>query len=140
MAITFALARATKYSLAYVLTQDGAAGNAASIGAAVLDADADQGGPMTELMRVRNAAGNVNSVAEAQELLQAFNAAAPVGPALPIRARSKLTPLSATGPITWLIQAGVDVDRASMVLSTQDAGGIVASALLEIDVQHSLEQ
>lgn len=141
MAITATLVRRTKFSLAYLLAQDGAAGTTLNISAATLAADASGGGPIQELMRVRNAAGNVASQAEARDLLMAFNQLAVVGPALPIRARAKLTPLNSDGVINWFADANLDVDRAQMEVATEDgAAGTSAQALLEITVQHSIDQ
>ncbi len=141
MAITFLLVRRTKFSLAYMLTQDGGAGTTIDIDAAQLQTDANIGGPIQELMTDRNAAGNIADVAEARELLMAFNQLAVVGPALPIRSRVKLTPLNSDGVIDWFADAALDTDRAQMRIATEDAAaGTASQALLEIDVQHSLDQ
>lgn len=141
MAITFLLVRRTKFSLAYMCTQDGAAVTTINIPAATLEADANIGGPMQELMQDRNAAGNIASQAAARELLMAFNQLAVVGPALPIRSRVKITPLNSDGVIDWFADATLNVDRAQMTIATEDAAaGTSSQALLEIDVQHSLDQ
>lgn len=131
MAITATLARQTKYSVAFVLTHDGQAGDALTIANATLLAAANQGGPIAELLA--SAAAN-NQVA--RRILGGYDTLNPIDAAEhALWVEVRITPHSGAAQ-DWSAVAVANAGAIDLDIAQVGA----AEALLELIVRHSYDR
>jgi hypothetical protein len=129
MAVTVALEKSTPHMLMYSLTQDGAAGTAATIAGATLIADA-VAGPLRELVEAPNQGAVVDQAAARRALM---------GDGADVEdAHCAVTAILRSGTMTVAVDADVDGVTTTLAELNITCGAAASVAYLMLHFQHSI--